>query len=59
MGLGDGVREVLYTSLKYLALSQNVLGLDVIEQRVWVAITSYESKAMAGIGFMQLTLDCW
>jgi len=59
MELEEGVRDVVDTSLKYSALSWNVLGLDAIEKRDWAALTSYESEAAAEIGFSQLTWDCW
>lgn len=59
MDLEKGMRGVADVSLKYSALTWNVLGLDAIEGRGWTELTLFESEAATSVGFDQLSWDCW
>jgi len=59
MKLGVEARGVANEKLKYSALSWNVLGLDSIESRTWRSLTEYERNGALGLGWSQLSWDCW
>ena len=47
----NAVRDTAGNGLKYLPLSWNVLGLDVVETRRWDDLRSYKREAAMAIGF--------
>ena len=59
MKLGVEACDVANEKFKYSALSWNVLGLDSIESRTWRSLTEYERNGALGLGWSQLSWDCW
>jgi hypothetical protein len=47
----NAIRGAAGNGLKYLPLSWNMLGLDVVETLRWDDLTSYEQEAVRAIGF--------
>ena len=60
MALEENKRAAADDMLKYTALNWNVIGLnDKIEMKGWNDLTEFERLGAIGIGFTELTWDCW
>ena len=60
MALEENKRAAADDMLKYTALNWNVIGLnDKIEMKGWNDLTDFERLGAIGIGFTELTWDCW